>query len=230
MVKLTQSKETYDRIFAEGGYQGLYDLPYWHSAYYPLFKAVLAGVLKHGGKAVLEVGCGTGAFADLLMDRSSLAYRGFDFSEVAVEKARARTGRQRCFFVGDATLKSSYEGQTYDCIVCTEVLEHIDNDLEAIAHWKPGIFCACSVPNFDAETHVRFFKSEDEVKHRYGNLIDIESVVRIKKPVQSNISLANILREMSWNRYRPSQLMAIMGLGSFESLGGWFLFSGTRRA
>lgn len=229
MEKLTQSKETYDKIFAEGGYEGSYNLPYWQSAYYPLFKAVLAKVLSGRVKSVLEVGCGTGGFAGLVRDKSSLNYRGFDFSEVAVEKARARVGQEDLIYVGDATLPSSYAGKGYDCIVCTEVLEHIEKDLETIANWKPGVFCVCSVPSFDSETHVRFFRSEVEVEDRYGKLIEIESMVCLKKPVLSNISLANTLREVRWNRYRPRQLMAIMGLGSFESLGGWSLFAGTKR-
>src|SRR5262249_10989348 len=133
MEKLTQSKETYDKIFAEGGYEGSYNLPYWQSAYYPLFKAVLAKVLSGRVKSVLEVGCGTGGFAGLVRDKSSLNYRGFDFSEVAVEKARARVGQEDLIYVGDATLPSSYAGKGYDCIVCTEVLEHIEKDLETIA-------------------------------------------------------------------------------------------------
>jgi len=230
MEKLIQSKDTYNKIFQEGGFQGAYDLPYWQSGYYPLFKSVLKGVLRRRATKLLEVGCGPGAFAHLAMDKSSLVYRGFDFSEIAIEKARARTGRWEAFCVGDATLKSSYEGYDYDCIVCTEVLEHIEEDLVAISHWKPGTICECSVPNFDSETHVRFFKSEGEVERRYGKLIDIETIIRIKKPVLSDISLANTVREIRWKRYDPKRVMAILGFGSFDSLGGWFLFSGRTKA
>ena len=229
MERPPQSKETYDRIFSEGGYGGSYNLPYWHSVYYPLFKAVLKAIRRHGANSVLEVGCGTGGFAQLLMEKSSLAYRGFDFSDVAVEKSRARTGRPEAFYVGDATSPDSYAGPDYDCIVCTEVLEHIPQDLAVIEHWKIGAFCQCSVPTFDAETHVRYFKSEEQVRERYGKLIDIQHVGRIKKPAVSNLSLVNVLRELRWNRYRPKQLMAILGLGSFDVLGGWYLVSGTRR-
>jgi len=229
MENLPQSSETYNRIFARGGYQGAYELPYWHSSYYPLFKAVLAGVLRHGVKTVLEVGCGTGGFAQLLMDKTSLNYRGFDFSEVAVESAKARTGRPEAFSVANATIRSSYEGCDYDCVVCTEVLEHIEQDLDTIAHWKPGIFCECSVPNFDSETHVRYFKSEAEVVNRYKALIDIERVIRIKKPVLTDISFANTLREIRWNRNQPQKLLEILGFGSFDSVGGWFVFSGPRK-
>ena len=229
MIKAEQSKATYDQIFSEGGHGGIYDLPYWHSSYYPLFKRVLREVVRHRARSVLEVGCGTGGFAHLLMEKTAIDYRGFDFSEVAVKKAVARTQRPNAFYVGDATLPVAYEHQAVDCVVCTEVLEHIEQDLEVIANWTPGTFCVCSVPNFDADTHVRFFGSTDEVRARYGQVIDIEKIDRIKQPELSDISLSATLRAIRWNRYRPRKLLAILGLMSFESSGGWFLFSGTRR-
>lgn len=230
MSKVEQSSATYDRVFSGGGYEGIYELPYWRSSYYPLFKAVLRELLRVNAKSVLEVGCGTGGFAHLLLDRTAIEYRGFDFSSVAVEKAIARTGRPEAFYVADATSPSTYEGRDPECIVCTEVLEHIERDLDAIANWKPGTYCVCSVPNFDADTHVRFFRSEDEVRARYGKLIDIKRMRRIRQPEISDISFAARLRALRWNRYRPSRLVAILGMASFDANGGWFLFSGERGA
>ena len=215
-------------MFAAGGQDGVYELPYRHSSYYPLFRGVLGEVLRTRARSVLEVGCGTGGFAHLLMDRTAAAYAGFDFSEVAVAKARHRTGKAECFFVGDATSASSYR-HPYDTIVCTEVLEHVENDLGAIDNWRPGSNCICSVPNFDAESHVRFFRDEDQVRERYGGRISIERLVRMRKPVLSDISWRSYARALRWYRYRPRQLMAVLGLGSFDSLGGWFLFSGRKR-
>lgn len=225
MEQAVQLKETYDKVFSEGGFEGVYELPYWHSSYYPLFKRVLREVLRRNVTSVLEVGCGTGGFAHFLMTKTTVEYHGFDFSRVAVEKAVARTNRQDAFFEADATARSTYDGRHYDCIACTEVLEHIEQDLEVISNWKTGVFCVCSVPNFDSETHARFFHSAEEVRTRYGQLIDIESIVRIKKPVLSHISIFNVLRALRWNRYRPRKFLTILGMGSFDSLGGWFVFS-----
>jgi SAM-dependent methyltransferase len=229
MDKAVQSKETYDSMFSAGGHEGVYDLPYWRSAYFPLFKSVLREILRRDVRSVLEVGCDSGAFAHLLMTKSNLEYHGFDWSQVGVDKAIARTQRRDAFFEGDATAPAAYRGQDYDCIVCTEVLEHVEEDLKAISHWKAGVFCACSVPNFDSETHVRFFRTSDEVRARYGALIHIEDVIRIKKPVSSDISTASVLRQIRWARYRPRQLMALLGLSTFDSAGGWFLFTGRKR-
>ena len=124
MTKKSQISETYDNLFKDGGYGGGFDLPYRHSCYYPLFKRILSGIVKQRAHKVLEVGCGTGAFAHMLLAKSTLEYRGFDFSKVAVEKAGARTGKPELFYVADATVAESYIG-SYDTIVCTEVLEHV---------------------------------------------------------------------------------------------------------
>jgi SAM-dependent methyltransferase len=178
--------------------------------------------------AVLEVGCGTGAFAHLLSDRTTITYAGFDFSAVAIERAQRRTGTPNMFYVADALNSASYKHE-YDTIVCTEVLEHIENDLGAIDNWRRGANCVCSVPNFDAPDHVRFFRNEREVHARYQKSIEINRIVRVRKPVLSNISWASYGRALRWYRYRPLQFLAVLGVGSFDSLGGWFLFSGQKR-
>ena len=177
-----------------GGHAGVFDLPYRRSPYYPMFKAVRVLLYKQDVQRLLEVGCGTGTMAHMLFDGKPIAYRGFDFSPVAVEKAKKRTGRSDEFFVGDATLGATYAQLEYDAIICTEVLEHIEDDLLAISHWAPGTFCVCSVPNYDADTHVRHFKTAGEVAGRYEGLIDIQSIVTRRKPFLDDLSLASWLK------------------------------------
>ena len=229
MVKPTQEPDTYDAMFAEGGSGGVFDLPYQHSGYYPLFKLVAKILHRNGSRQVLEVGCGTGGMAHLLLERGGIKYQGFDFSPVAVGKARARTGEFDLFSIGDATLENSYEGRAYDSIICTEVLEHIEADRQTIGRWRSGTFVVCSVPNYDSQTHVRFFKTETDVKERYGDLIEIHELRRLRKPFLSDLSLGSWMRAVRWNRYRPERLKWLMGLTDFERDGGWFVFSGVRR-
>ena len=228
MDRLPHTPDTYDAMFTAGGYAGVYSLPYRHTWYYPLYKAVIAAAKRHAARQILEVGCGTGGFAHLLFDTSNIAYHGFDFSSEAVRQARARTARADAFEVADATRAESYQ-HVFDTIVCTEVLEHIEPDREAISLWPGGTWCICSVPNFDSSAHVRFFTKESEVLERYGDLLDIASVVRIKKPAIPDISMRNRLRHLRWNLTRPSRLLTMLGISSFENSGGWFVFVGKRR-
>jgi predicted TPR repeat methyltransferase len=87
MTDVEQSPETYNEMYREGGYAGIFNLPYKASPYYPLFKYVLKELRRSNVQSVLEVGCGAGAFAHLLHEKTDIKYRGFDFSDVAVEQA-----------------------------------------------------------------------------------------------------------------------------------------------
>ena len=224
--------EEYDQLYtsaADGSrtYAG-YDRPYRESHYFPLYKAVFDEVVRLGGQKILEVGCGSGSFAHLLFDNSRLDYHGFDFSEAAIIKARARTGKPDRFSVaraGDDALMR----RPYDTIVCLEVLEHIEGDLEVIEGWKTGCQCVCSVPNFDQADHVRFFRHEDEVRNRYGGLIELNRVQRIPRALVRGRGWRDYLRQLRWSRDNPRRLLALLGYKTFENLAGWIVFSGRRR-
>jgi SAM-dependent methyltransferase len=220
------SPDAYDEMFKKGGYRGVYDLPVNHSSYYPLYKQVIRELKKHPEHPILEVGCGVGGLAELLIKRGH-PYKGFDFSRVAIEKAVARTQRPDCFWVGNALDSSNYN-DIYKIIVCTEVLEHVDDDLGIISLWGKGSICICSVPNFGSAWHVRFFENESDVLDRYTDLLEIHKVWRLKKPLLSDIALRNYVRQLFWNRYKPRRIMEILGLRSFEKIGGWFIFVGRK--
>lgn len=221
--------EFYDKMFKQGGYQGVYDLPVKHSYYYPLYKVVLKEIKKLplSRPVILEVGAGTGGLAEIILSRG-YSYKGFDFSSVAIEMAVRRTGRSDCFAVADAYEKSNYIGD-YNTIICTEVLEHTEGDLRIIEQWEKDSFCICSVPNFDSESHVRFFRTTDEVFKRYSAEISIEKIYKIKKPLIVDLSPVNYIRHIVWARYNFRLILKILGFGNFDDVGGWFVFVGKKK-
>lgn len=90
MDKKIQNSQTYDEVFQAQGDAGSYTLPYWQSCYYPLYKRVLRSVRKNSLSHLLEVGCGAGGFAHLLLNKyPDIQYCGFDFSQVAIEKLKS---------------------------------------------------------------------------------------------------------------------------------------------
>lgn len=228
MNKKPQISDTYDEMYTSQGDEGAYTLPYMHSCYYPLYKEVRKTLIKHKSQDILEVGCGSGGLSHYLFDTTNIKYHGFDFSPVAVEKAKLRTKKTSDFCIGDATDSNSYK-HSYDTIVCTEVLEHVEADLEIIQNWKAGTFCICSVPNFDSPYHVRHFNSKIEVLNRYSELLDIQNITALKKPILEDISFSNRLKHIRWNRYKPTRMIELFGFGKFEKVGGWFLFSGYKK-
>jgi 2-polyprenyl-3-methyl-5-hydroxy-6-metoxy-1,4-benzoquinol methylase len=223
MLEKGLTQQDYDHLYLTD--DETYDKPS-RSPYYALYSQALGMVRQAELGSVLEVGCGSGVFAEMLLD-SGLSYAGFDFSPVAVEKAKRRTQKGR-FFVGDATDPACY-ADPYDGIVCCEVLEHLDGDLDAVALWRRGALCVCAVPNFDGEHHVRFFRSEAEVIDRYGGLLDIHRITRVPKAAGAGLTWAQYFRRLRWSRDQPKRVLGILGVNTFDWYGGWFTFVARRR-
>jgi SAM-dependent methyltransferase len=203
------------------------NVPETRGLYYPLLRKVVENLQAHGSRSILEVGCGSGFLAEMILMEYGDAYRGFDFSPVAVQNASDRTGHPELFFRGDALDAGSYASD-YDTVVCTEVLEHIDADLDVIRLWRDGTWCVCTVPNFDYDGHVRFFRTPDEVAARYSRLIDIRTVIKVARPLIPDRRIRSYLRNLRWSRDDPSRFLGFLGIQTFDRLGGWFLFYGTK--
>lgn len=198
------------------------------SPYYPVFESVVACARQLGSRSILEVGCGSGTLGRMLID-AGITYRGFDIAREGVRKAALRATGAAELFVADATSAQAY-ARDYDTIVCIEVLEHIEADLEAIRQWKPGSRVICSVPNFDYATHVRKFMSEAEVAARYAGLLEIDRISRIRKKIWcQGLTVRAYLRRLRWARNEPARFAGLLGVRQFDWYGGWFLFSGRRR-
>src|SRR5215467_9294791 len=114
----------YEQLYAEE--DRTYENP-TASPYYPLFLAAVGALESCNARDVLEVGCGSGTLAQMVMAKG-INYRGFDYARTGVEKA-LRRNPQANFFRADATTDAPYAGP-YDTILCCEVLEHITNDLD----------------------------------------------------------------------------------------------------
>lgn len=164
----------YDALFL---FSEKYNQPYAESHYMPLWSEIAHRLQKRGFKRVLDIGCGPGQMAALLFDRGIESYIGLDFSIKAIEIAKRRVP-QATFLVGDARTANVYDTAQYDVIICTEVLEHIEDDFAVVSRFPPGKPCICTVPDFPCESHVRYFSTCQEVINRYARFferLDVEA-------------------------------------------------------
>lgn len=163
----------YENHFTENkGFQ----VHYKDSYYYVAWTQVLVFLKKVNATTILEIGCGTGQFAEYLQDEGYGNYEGFDFAQKAVDMAQTRSGMN--FYWGDALDKSLYNHE-FSVAICLEVLEHVEKDFQILTNIPMGRDIIFSVPNFDAPSHVRWFTSIRQIKKRYFKFIDIKEIVPI---------------------------------------------------
>jgi SAM-dependent methyltransferase len=156
----------YDHTYSD--YADLYGVHYSTSKYLAVWGSICERIPQ--GARILEVGCGPAQFAHMVLDKGIPGdYVGFDFSPGAIEMAKKNVPGRRVE-VGDARTTDLFTSVNYDTVVCTEVLEHIVDDVPVLERIPRGKHVLATVPDFDDVSHVRFFASADEVRQRYGSL------------------------------------------------------------
>ncbi len=142
---------------------------------------------------VVDLGCGSGQFAKLLLNNGKTFVCGIDFSSEAIAIAqKLNPEHKEKFIVGN--LLGTLNLPEYDLAVCFEVLEHIVKDLDVINKIEPGSRFIFSVPNFNDQAHVRKFNSETQIIKRYSELIDIYQIFRLKTKRNNTIFLVDSMR------------------------------------
>lgn len=121
MFTRTEARSFYDRFGARQDRQGFYedaalDVLVAHSAF-------------ESARAVVELGCGTGRFAERLLDGPLAAhatYRGYDLSETMVSLARsriARFGERAAVELTDGSIELALPAASCDRFVANYVIE-----------------------------------------------------------------------------------------------------------
>ena len=172
----------YDDMYKTGGAGGNYFAPYQSSRYIAVWTRALKMLSSkpHHSK-IIDIGCGPGQFANMLLDHGYTNYQGLDFSTEAIKMAKRTNPRYAsCFRTGDAFATELLDPDNpYDIVIFFEILEHLENDLALVKRVRPGTMVLLSVPNFDDPNHVRLFHNEQEVQARYADLLSIKKIEAI---------------------------------------------------
>lgn len=154
--------------------------PLEESSALPVYEAALS--LLPDMLPVIELGCGTGRFAELVRHSSVREYWGFDFASAVIAEARRYSTQE--FEVAD--IREWEHGPDLPdecCYVLLEVLEHLDDDRNVLMRIPPGLPVVFSVPNFWSESHVRRFMQPREVFDRYGDLLAFNAWQAVEFPM-----------------------------------------------
>lgn len=176
-------KEFYNDVFSRSE---RYRKNYRDTPWYPVWSKIVEHVNSRGIQSVLELGCGPGQLAHYLADKGIKEYLGVDFSGQAISIAQDNFSKHglKGSFISEDINKFKFENFTYDCVIATEFLEHISNDVDILNRVSSGSLIIGTLPNKDSAGHVRFYPdsdkiSERKIKQRYkdiGNFISFEKV------------------------------------------------------
>lgn len=94
---------------------------------------VLQGVKGNAAISLLDVGCGEGFISNFLYDNlDGIQITACDFFVEALSKAKEANQRSICFEQADI-MALKYADKSYDVVMATEVLEHLEDPRKALA-------------------------------------------------------------------------------------------------
>lgn len=161
----------YDTAMTEPGAPAMFPLE--DSPWLEMYQALAAMIESH--EEVVDLGCGTGRFIELLRRNDHHAQViGVDWSSAALEEAFEYFGGTQPPNLRLEDLRSWHadlERAGNTVYVCSEVLEHMQNDIALVREIPPGHRFLFTVPNFDSESHVRTFLHFGDLWKRYAGLL-----------------------------------------------------------
>lgn len=186
----------YDVVMVEDGSPAM--LPLGQSPWLEMYQALAAMIEPF--EEVVDLGCGTGRFIELLRERGHYAQiTGVDWSSAALQEAARYNSRPALLRLQDLrewTPDPERAGNTV--YVCSEVLEHLEDDLALVRAIPPGHRFLLTVPNFDSEAHLRTFPTVGSVWERYSGEVQFRSWRMVGSERKGIHVLETLRREDSW--------------------------------
>lgn len=105
-----------------------FDNPFTAFTYLEKRKDIIK-LLPKNTKSILDAGCGTGNFGEILsrcQNDFNISVIGIDVSKKSVEVAKSKQIYGACFLCGD-NKNLPFKDESFDCVVLIEVIEHVSN-------------------------------------------------------------------------------------------------------
>lgn len=101
---------------------------------------------------ILDCACGRGFYLNMIRYVSDCALVGLELDWPVIEKAKRNVGHLPRLMLNNANIyQLPYPDNTFDAVILSEILEHIERDVDALREvyrvLKPGGVVAITVPN-----------------------------------------------------------------------------------
>ncbi len=203
------------------------------------YQIILRWLPEKEGLRVLNAGCGSGEMTALLARNSLWQVDAIDVDPEAIQLSQAL--KEKFSLTNVNVYQTSIEGHTgrdYDIVICNDVLEHLENDAEAVIKLtrmlKPGGILCVSVPagqwlfgyhdhllghyrRYDRRTLLALLSTHVSVSQcRYFAFTLIPIAILYSKVLRKKLSRP----EQRWlvNRCAHSQLLPSSGAGNRISI------------
>jgi 2-polyprenyl-3-methyl-5-hydroxy-6-metoxy-1,4-benzoquinol methylase len=167
----------------------MYSLAPKESSYYPVWEKVIEAIRRSDrrlGGRIIELGCGSGQLARMIYSSGMQYHIGIDFSHNMIELAKKMNPDLSDRFHCQNFFKEMPFLDEGDCIIMTEVLEHLEDDLKLIEKIPSGCHIIFSVPSYITQSHVRAFRNDNDIRVRYENLIRFNKIIPIVMNVEQD--------------------------------------------
>ena len=137
------------------------------------FKTLLGELEQNESKTILDVGCGEGFTLAKIQERGiGTTYEGIEYDATALDLGK-KMHPQMILKQGDI-YHLPYADNSFDMVLCTEVLEHLEYPEKAIKELQRVTrkYCVISVPNEPIFRAANFLRGKN--LSRWGN--DIEHI------------------------------------------------------
>ncbi|MDN3548000.1 class I SAM-dependent methyltransferase [Mucilaginibacter aquaedulcis] len=116
------------------------------------------------GKQVADIGCGTGRHWSVIFDKQPGALTGFDVSGGMLQKLKEKYPQAQIRQITD-NLFSDVPDETYDVIISTLTVAHIENIEEALQSWTRLLKSGGDMIITDFHPHTLAFGGKRTFKH-----------------------------------------------------------------
>lgn len=166
----------YDEAMTGDGARAL--LPVDESPWRPVYEELARWLA--GSEPLVDLGCGTGRFAvTAALNSHTGGYTGIDISSRALAETERYIAEVIAEYpVDELRVQDLRDWQPPDIrpaattYICSEVLEHLEDDLDLVARIPAGHRFLFTVPNYGSQAHVRRFQTPASIWERYGGLLE----------------------------------------------------------